>query len=393
MARTIEFTAEQEARLAGPESHNNLAAAFGVSTAPIRRWRLAHDWSPTPLTVEAADPSEGPSELDLARDEARQLRAQLRKGAKASVADERVLRSIEGALERVEPLLLPRVDLAGLVGHSDPAPHHRQAALWSDWHYGEVVDYGQMNGINSFNVHIAEERVAQLVLSTLKFQRVRPALTGLDIWLLGDMASGSIHNLEETNELPAAEQYVKVGYLIASAVRQLAPHYPEISLAAVVGNHPRPGKEPASKDAYNNGDWIAYKLAEALTRDLPNVSWEIPPGGMIVREFAGKNFLLWHGDGVRSSMPGVPWGGVVRRVNVLKDTYAAMGVRIDYVVAGHFHQRAIVPNVYMNGSLVGPNEYGVKNFGGGEAPKQLLLTFDEKRSRETDVSTISFEDV
>ena len=55
------------------------------------------------------------------------------------------------------------------------------------------------------------------------------------------------------------------------------------------------------------------------------------------------------------------------------------------------HQRCIVPGVYMNGSLVGPNEYGIKNFGGGEAPRQLLLEFDEKRSRETAIKTISFE--
>ena len=389
--RRIEFTPEQEDRLAGPESQSALARAFGISPMPIRRWRDSHDWAPpvnTPVEGESED--DGPSELDIAKDEARKWRAVARRSSRDSIGDERVLRAIESAAASVEPIYVPAF---APIKASTKVAHHRQAALWSDWHYGETVDGAQMNGINAFNVAIAEARVSQLVRSTLKFQKVRPPLTGLDIWLLGDMASGSIHALEETNEIPAAEQYVRVGYLIADAIRQLAPHYPEINVAAVVGNHPRPGKEPASKDAYNNGDWIAYKMAEALTRDLPNVTWEIPPGGMIVRQFAGRNFLLWHGDGVRSSMPGVPWGGIMRRVNVLKDTYAAMGTRIDFVVAGHFHQRAIVPTVYMNGSLVGPNEYGVKNFGGGEQAKQLLLTFDETMSRETDVSTISFETV
>lgn len=389
------FTPEQVKRLMGPESQLALAQAFGCSTMPIRNWRRRNGYvapivQPTRTNVPQQAP-EGPTREEMLADEVKQLRARERRSNKRSIGDERVLRAIEAAITSVEPVRLPLVHPGPQQRATNADAHHRQAAIWSDWHYGETVDREQMNGLNEFSVAIAEDRVEQLVRSMLAFKKVRPALTGLDIWALGDMASGAIHGLEETNEIPAAEQYVRVGYLMASAIRQLAPHYADISCAGIVGNHPRPGKEPASKDSYNNGDWIAYHIAKAATSDIPNVTWEIPTGGMIVRSFAGKNFLLWHGDGVRSSMPGVPWGGIARRVNVLKDTYAAMGIRIDYVVVGHFHQRCIVPGVYMNGSLVGPNEYGVKNFGGGEAPKQLILTFDTKRSRETDVSTVSFE--
>lgn len=344
------------------------------------------------MESEPDQQEDGPSEIDVLKDTVRELRAQNRRAVRTSAGNERVLRAIEEAVFNTEPFSLPAGPrpLNRGVGTKE-ASHHRQFALWSDWHYGETVSGEQMNGLNEFNVAVAEERVQQLVQSMLKFKRVRPALTGLNIGLLGDMASGMIHKLEETNEIPAAEQYVRVGYLIASAIAQLAPHYPEIVIDAIVGNHPRAAKEPASKDAYNNGDWVAYQMAKALTAHLDNVSWNIPPGGMVVREFAGKNFLLWHGDGVKSNAAGVPWVAITRRVNSLKEAYGTMGVRIDYVVVGHFHQRSIVPGVYMNGSLIGPNEYGLKNFGGGEPAKQLLITFDEKRSRETDVSTISFE--
>jgi predicted phosphodiesterase len=115
------------------------------------------------------------------------------------------------------------------------------------------------------------------------------------------------------------------------------------------------------------------------------VDWEIPTGAQLVREVAGLKFLLWHGDGVRSSMPGVPWGGVMRRWNELKSTYAAQGTLLDYVVVGHFHQACVVPGVFMNGSVVGPNAYGLKNFGGGQRATQLLITVDERKSRVTDV--------
>ena len=400
MPVAFQFTDEQQDRMRGTESHAALAQAFGCSTSPIARWRRYNGWrysAPALSALAEPDPAEdeqtaAPSELDLLRDEVRVLRSRSRRDNKSSLGDERVLRAIEAAIDSVEPVRLPPPRSHVSVS-PDGVPHHRHAAVWSDWHYGEVVDRAQMNGLNGFSVAIAEERVDQLVKSTLAFRSVSPELTGLDVWMLGDMASGAIHGLEETNEIPAAEQFVRVGYLMASAIERLAPYYTDISCAGIVGNHPRPGKEPASKDSYNNGDWVAYHVAKAATQHLVNVSWEIPTGGMVVRRLAGKNFLLWHGDGVRSSMPGVPWGGIARRVNVLKDTYAAMGIRIDYVVVGHFHQRCIVPGVYMNGSLVGPNEYGIKNFGGGEAPKQLLLEFDEKRSRETAVKTVSFEEI
>lgn len=389
--KPTEFTPDQQTAMRTGRSHAELARAFGMSDMPIRRWRRKNGWTAS-LYVPKDTVQDGPSEVEMLRDEVRQLRAASRRQLKGSVGDERVLRAIEDAV-KTEPVRLTLSERYSQENaqHDSIEAHHRMAAVWSDWHYGEVVDGAQMNGLNEYDTGVAQDRVDQLVDSMLSFKRNLPALTGLDIWMLGDMASGAIHALEETNEIPAAEQYVKVGYLMASAIKRLAPHFVDISCAGIVGNHPRPGKEPASKDSYNNGDWIAYHVAKAATGHLENVTWEIPKGGMVVRQFAGKTFLLWHGDGVRSSMPGVPWGGIARRVNVLKDMYAAMGIRIDYVVAGHFHQRCIVPSVYMNGSLVGPNEYSVKNFGGGEPPKQILLTFDEKRSREAYVSTVSFE--
>ncbi len=401
MPAAIEFSVAQIKALSDTSrSQTSLAAEFGCSTMPIRNWRRKHGivstapvGRPRSSAPLVEDPESGPSDLELARDEIRLLRARGRRDDKQTLGEERVLRAIESACANVQPSPVRTINLSAREQRHGADAHHRHAAIWSDWHAGETVSRAQMNGLNEFNWSILEARVDQLVKSMLAFKKVSPELTGLDLWALGDMASGAIHGLEETNDRPAAEQFVEVGYLMGRAIEQLAPHYRDIACAGIVGNHPRPGKEPASKDAYNNGDWIAYHIARASTAHLENVTWEIPKSGMIVRQFAGKTFLLWHGDGVRSSMPGVPWGGIARRVNELMSSYAAAGVHIDYVVVGHFHQRCIVPKVYMNGSLVGPNEYSLKNFGGGEAPRQLLLEFDEKRCRETAIKTISFEPV
>lgn len=398
MAAKITWTPQQIVRLAGQESATDLAKAFGTSASPIYAWRRdpANQWEPAPVTVEESDLQAAPSHEDILAEENRRLRAVVRAEKRVNVGNERVLRSIEQAVANTVPLPYPSE--SGRSNSREPQrgseePHHRHAAMWSDWHLGEVVDLAQMNGINEYSVAVAVDRVKTLVQSMLSFQRVSPPLSGLDIWAMGDMASGKIHRLEETNEIPAAEQYVRAGYLMADAIRELAPHYPDIYVGGIVGNHPRAENDPASKDIYNSGDWIAYEMARALTRDLANVRWEIPRGGMIVRKFGGKTFLLWHGDGIKGNVSGVPWVALTRRVNALKETYAMMGTRIDYLAVGHFHQRSIVPGLYMNGALIGANEYGVKNYGGGEPPKQVIIEFDEKRGRETAVKTVAFDPV
>lgn len=56
--RRVAFSAEQEARIAGSESHSTLAAAFGCSVMPIRRRRQEIGWTPATRTV--ALPVKGP---------------------------------------------------------------------------------------------------------------------------------------------------------------------------------------------------------------------------------------------------------------------------------------------------------------------------------------------
>jgi hypothetical protein len=229
------------------------------------------------------------------------------------------------------------------------------------------------------------------VNALLSFKQVRPELTGLDLWMLGDMVSGDIHEeLTATNQFPVAEQAVKTGKLLGEFVARLAPHYPDLHISAISGNHARTKKPHASKQVFDSWDWTAYQLAEGLTSAAGNVTWDIPRAGTIVREIAGLKFLLFHGDGIRSSMPGVPAGGVTRRTNELRKQYAQQGIHLDGFACGHFHSANMwAGNVFINGSLIGTNEFGLKNFGGGEAPKQILLTFDERKHRITDVGFIT----
>jgi hypothetical protein len=381
---THNYTAEQEAVIKDSTIPHNVAAEqLGVSEATIRRRRKDLGVAVTRHRMIGPDAVAAVSREELLEAENRELKAQARAGRKQTVAQERILDAIERELANagltfVEPIALP-------PRRQDDA-HHRQAVLLSDWHLGEVVNGPEVGGLNVFNYAVLEERVNRIVTALLAFKRVRPELTGLDLWFMGDMVSGNIHDeLAQTNEFPVAEQSVRAGKLMAALIVELAPHYPDLYCIGIPGNHARTQKPHASKQVFDSWDWTAYQLAAALTSRIANVEWEIPSAGTTVREIAGRKILLFHGDGIKSSMPGVPWGGVMRRSNELRKQYAEMGIRLDGFALGHFHQCNVVQgSIFMNGSVIGTNEYGYKNFGGGESPKQLLLTFDEKRNRLTD---------
>ena len=325
------------------------------------------------------------SRADILEQENKELRAALNRQRKESVGAERVIQAVELALSSLEP---PKRRAAVPVKREQGRPHHRQMVLLSDFHGGEVVDPDVVQGLNEYDWQIMEDRVAEVIQALLSHRDRSPDLTGLDVVFLGDMCSGSNHDeLAVTNEYPLAEQGVKVGLLMGQIVEQLAPHYPKLNVVTVEGNHPRLNKAPQAKNPQDNMDWVASQFAKQYVKDLPNVEFTVGRGS-VVHKVAGLNVYCWHGDGIRSSMPGVPWGGVMRRVNQLQ---ATLPQHIDHWCFGHFHTANIVGagRVIGNGALKGADEYCFKTMGVGDPPAQWLLTFDEKRSRLTDARLIT----
>lgn len=339
---------------------------------------------------------------EILEEQLRELTRDRRRGRKAEVAEERLLQAIEEALATVteqqsKPRFLVTRDGAALADVFSPGPspdldpqaHHRQVVLLSDFHGGEVVDADAVNGLNSYDWDIMEDRVDEVVRSLLSHKRRSPELTGLDVLFVGDMNSGSVHKeLAETNEVNAAEGAVRMGYLQGQIVEQLVPHYPDIRVAGVVGNHGRLDIKPVAKNVWSNLDWISYKVTEQYLAAYETVTCNFPKSAALIHKVAGRTCYVWHGDGVRSTMPGVPWGGVMRRVNSIQSTRPE---RIDHFILGHFHQANVVQGgrIIGNGALKGTDEWVQKSFGAGEPPTQLLLTFDESRERLTDVRYIT----
>jgi hypothetical protein len=228
----------------------------------------------------------------------------------------------------------------------------------------------------------------------LSFQEHRPyPVRKLHIWSLGDQLSGDIHDeLVETNEIPLAEATVQFGLDGAEFVESFVPYFEKVSVAGIVGNHPRARRKPPAKRQFDNADWTALKIMEQALRRCPAVDFEVPKAPKWPVEVCNRRILLMHGHGIRSTMPGVPWGGVMRRVGSLQNEYAAAGMPIDHFVLGHFHQSNVVQagRIVMNGSVKGIDEYSLQAFGGGSPPQQILLTFHPRRGL-VDASIIDLE--
>jgi transposase len=395
--------------LAAGTSQRNIAKTLGFSTGTLSDYMARHGLASQPRATAQYTPAEtdGVSREQILEEQVKELRTRLNKTTKADVNEERVLQAIEQAVAATPPpaeVLIPSVEATGdaqvqealdyYAFHNGgdpgrPEAHHRQVLLLSDFHGGEVVEAEAVGYHNAYSWEIMEQRVDELIAATLSHKRNSPALTGLDVLFIGDMCSGSNHQeLAETNEFPLAEQAVRMGYLQADIIRRLNPHYDSIRVGVVVGNHPRLPHKPAAKRVYDNGDWIAGTIMSESLKQYPNVAVTVPRAASLLWRVAGRTMYVWHGDGIRSSMPGVPWGGVMRRVNAIDSRQAQ---RIDHFVCGHYHQANVVGSgrIIMNGALKGTDEWVEKSFGGGDKPTQLLLTFDEKHERMTDVRYIT----
>lgn len=377
------------ALIADVGSVNKAAARLGIADKTLRshlvREGLLDDAKRAVARAPTTVGDDDVSREELLEHELRELKRATGRARKDEVRAERVVRAVEEALRGVAP---PRRAKPASTPHTPSGAHHRQMVLLSDWHGGEVVDPDVVNGMNEYNWQIMEERVDEVVGALLSHKRNSPTLTGLDVIFAGDMCSGANHEeLAVTNEFPLAEQAVKMGALMGQTVERLVPHYANLRVVSVEGNHPRLSRKPASKNPHDNMDWVAAVFARQYLAPHKTVTFTIGRGS-VRHTIAGRTYYCFHGDGIRSTMPGVPWGGVLRRVNTIQATQSH---RIDGFILGHYHQANVVQGgrILMNGSLKGADEWTLKNFGGGERPAQLLATFDEKRSRMTDVRMIT----
>jgi len=316
-------------------------------------------------------------DAEVWKQEALELRGQLKKSHEGQVRDQRLVDLLASTIATKKPEYKP-----GSRKRPARARPHEFLLLWSDLHAAERVFAEQVHGINEYTWDIMLKRHDRLAEALVSFRDNRPyPVTALRIAALGDMVSGDIHDeLRETNEMVLMEATLQLGLDMSEWVESLVPEFPKITIDGIVGNHGRTTKKPQNKNAFSNFDWIFYHVLKLRLAAYPSVTVTVPKsayGSMVVK---GKRIFLFHGDGVRSTMQGVPWGGVIRRTRELEKQFAPVMGGIDHFTLGHYHQMNITDDrrIIINGSVKGPDEYSIKNFGAGSPASQILLVFNEK---------------
>jgi len=249
----------------------------------------------------------------------------------------------------------------------------------SDWHVEETVTSASTNGLNEFNLTIAEERIRTFFTSSVRLTEIQRS--GCDIreailWLGGDLMSGFIHEeLQETNELTPTETILWLRDRLVEGITYLRKHFDGSKIVANYGNHGRTTKKPRHATGYKNSyEWLLYSI---LASQIPGVEWIVADSYMTYVPVYDRMLRFHHGDGLKYQ------GGIGGLTIPTEKAIASWNKAklADLDVFGHWHTQQQNPKWVSNGSLIGYNAYALSIKAAYERPQQTFFLFDRHRGR------------
>ena len=240
--------------------------------------------------------------------------------------------------------------------------------MWSDWHWGEIVNRTEVGGVNAFNRRIAKQRLNMLVDHTIDLcfkHMTKPNYPGIYICIAGDMFTGTItEEHRETNEGFVFQILHELQDEMAAAIARMADAFGKVNLPCVVGNHGRTTLKPRMKGrVYTNYEWNLYCQLERHFRKDRRIHFIIPGETDAFFSVYGHRFILTHGDtlGVRGGDGIIGFLGPITRGTIkVGRSEAQIGRDFDTLLMGHWHTycpRGDASAALVNGSFMGYNEY------------------------------------
>jgi len=251
--------------------------------------------------IELSDDPDVVVAADSLEDQVRMLQAQLRTMKNETLSDDYIKRKIIRLSEAdIQPptWLVDKPKKAHVTG----VP----TILASDWHWGEVVDANQINGVNEYNIAIAQKRAKALInISTdiLKNRFAEPVYPGVVFALGGDMVSGDIHEeLSVTNDVEIMPAVLDLWGTLIWCINTLADQFGNVFVPCVTGNHGRNTHKMRMKGRnFTSFDWLLYQFLNKHFEDDDRVKFLIPDGSDAHYVVFGHRYLLTHGDQFSSS--------------------------------------------------------------------------------------------
>jgi hypothetical protein len=268
--------------------------------------------------------------------------------------------------------------------------------LASDWHVEENIDPETINGLNEYNLAIAEERARNFFKALLwKIQSARVGqekgfgyqIDNLILWLGGDMISGYIHEeLLETNFLSPIEAILFCSNLIQVGINFLLKegNFKRILIPCSFGNHGRcTPKRKHSSAAKNSYEWLMYHQLKQLYENEDRIEFKIANGSLLYLDVYDWVLRFHHGDDIRY---GGGKAGMAGPLKTAVDNWN-IGKYADISHIGHFHQFLDENFAVVNGSLCGYNAFSQSIKARYEPPRQAFYLIDKDRGK-IDVSPL-----
>ena len=248
----------------------------------------------------------------------------------------------------------------------------------SDWHWGEIVDPNQINGVNSYDIGIAQGRARLLIQKTIELLSNNispPNYPGIVFALGGDMVSGDIHEeLVATNQKEIMPVVVDLFGVLTWCIETLADHFGQVFVPCVSGNHGRNTVKIRAKGrAFTSFDWLLYQFLAKEFENDKRIKFMIPDGPDALYTIYNHRYLLTHGDQFRGGdgMIGA-LGPIIRGDHRKRSRNGQIDLEYDCLLLGHWHQLIHLERLIVNGSLVGYSEYAYNSNFPFEAPRQAL---------------------
>jgi hypothetical protein len=259
----------------------------------------------------------------------------------------------------------------------------------SDWHVEEKVDPSTVNGLNEYNLTVAEQRASEffrkgLFLTNLVRNGIK--IDRLVLALLGDLISGYIHEeLQEDNYLSPTEATLFVQDLLCAGIDFLLKegNFKEIIVPCCWGNHGRTTQKKRHATSYKNSyEWMMYKTLEKTYRNNKKVKFIVQNSYHVYLPiYPNYTIRFHHGDNIRY---GGGVGGITIPVNkAIAQWNKSENAYLD--VFGHFHQQMMDCGAFVsNGSLIGWNAFAISIKAAYEDPKQSFFVIDKEKGKICD---------
>lgn len=256
--------------------------------------------------------------------------------------------------------------------------------LCSDWHVEERVDPEKVNGINRYNLDIANdcidklaEAFAAMIEDSPRFD-VRTAVVAL----MGDLISGYIHEeLVESNFLSPQRAQIWLLDRIERMLRRILALCPSVERLIVTmnsGNHGRAThKQRVSTREDNSLEQVVYQSLARIFRDEKRIEFVIADSEWIEIDVMGFTIAFTHGDSFQ-------YGGGVGGMSIpIRRGIARQfaGRKIHQYCMGHFHQRQDFGDIQINGSLIGYSPYAMRIHAAPEPRMQSWFMVDSTRGK------------